>query len=114
MGLKVEKPETYDGARHHDVDTWLFQVEEHMSLTRIPVDSQVAYVALLLRRNAAIWWGEICESENRLDAWEAFKTSMHGQFCMDNLTKRETDDLYALQQKENKLVSDFLHKFQQM
>ena len=24
IGLKVEKPKTYDGAKHRDIDTWLF------------------------------------------------------------------------------------------
>ena len=41
MGVKVEKPETYDGAKHRDVDTWLFQVGEHMRLTGVPVASCV-------------------------------------------------------------------------
>ena len=49
MGLQVEKAETYDGAKHRDVDTWLFQVPEHMSLMCIPTNSQVGYAASLLR-----------------------------------------------------------------
>ena len=114
MGLKVEKPETYDGAKHRDVDTWLFQVEEHMSLTRVPADSQVAYAASLLRGNAAMWWRELCEGGNRLDAWDAFKMKVRSQFRMDNLVRRARDDLYALRQKEKESVSDFLHKFRQI
>ena len=43
MGMQMEKPETYDGAKHRDVNTWLFQVDEHMLLTRVPADSRVGY-----------------------------------------------------------------------
>ena len=35
MGVKVEKPESYDGAKGCDLDTWLFQVREHLNLTVI-------------------------------------------------------------------------------
>ena len=114
MGMKVEKPEIYDGAKHRDVDTWLFQVEEHMSLTRIPADSHVGYVASLLRGNAAMWWRELCDGGNRLNDWDEFKTKLRRQFRMDNLTRRARDDLYALRQREKEPVSDFLHKFRQV
>ena len=36
MGVKVEKPDTYDGDKSRDLDTWLFQVREHLNLTVIP------------------------------------------------------------------------------
>ena len=96
IALKVEKYETYNGAKHRDVDQWLFQPEEHISLTRIPTNSQVAHAASLLRGNVAMWRWELCEGSNRLDAWGAFKTKMRAQFCMDNLIKRARDALYAL------------------
>ena len=36
MGVKVEKPEAYDGDKSRDLDTWLLQVGEHLNLTVIP------------------------------------------------------------------------------
>ena len=113
-GIKVERPKTNDGAKHRDVDTWLFQVEEYMLLTRIPAVSQVGYAASLLHRNAAMWWREKCEGGNRIESWEEFKTSLRGQFQKDNLVRRARDDLYALQQKEKESVVDFLHRFRQV
>ena len=35
LGLKLERLETYDGAKYCDIDTWLFQAKEHMLLIRI-------------------------------------------------------------------------------
>ena len=114
MGMKVEKPEIYDGAKHRDVDTWLFQVEEHMALARVPAASHAGYAASLLRGNAAMWWRELCESGNRLNDWDEFKMNLRRQFRMDNLVRRARDDLYALRQREKEPVSDFLHKFRQV
>ena len=28
--VKVEKPENYDGSKGRNLDTWLFQVQEHL------------------------------------------------------------------------------------
>ena len=49
IGFKVEKPENYDGSKGRDLDTWLFQVQEHLQLTVIPVRGPVPYAASLLR-----------------------------------------------------------------
>ena len=65
IGVKVEKPENYDGSKGRDLDTWLFQVEEHLQLTVIPVRGHVPYAASLLRGNAALWWRELCQANNR-------------------------------------------------
>ena len=69
FAVKVEKPDNYDGSKHHDVDTWLFQVQEHLNLSNIPQRGHIAYAASLLRGNAAMWWRELCETNNRLNTW---------------------------------------------
>ena len=66
FGIKVEKPANYDGDKNQDLDTWLFQVREHLELATIPVEGRVAYAASLLRGNAALWWREACEAHQRL------------------------------------------------
>ena len=60
MGVKVEKPEAYDGDKPHDPDTWLFQVHEHLNLTVIPERGHVPYATSSLRGNAALWWRKTC------------------------------------------------------
>ena len=47
-GIKVEKPTNYDGDKGQDLDTWLFQVHEHLDLATLPVAGHVAYAASLL------------------------------------------------------------------
>ena len=36
VNVKVEKPEQYDGDKAKDLDTWLFQVREHLELSTVP------------------------------------------------------------------------------
>ena len=62
LGIKVEKPDSYDGSKGKDVDTWLFQVREHLDLTTISECGHVPYAASLLRGNATLWWHKLCEN----------------------------------------------------
>ena len=55
FNVKVEKPETYDGDKAKDLNTWLFQVREHLELLDVPVQGHVTYAASLLHGNAALW-----------------------------------------------------------
>ena len=72
IGVKVEKPETYNGKKSCDLDTWLFQVCEHLQITTIPAPGHVPYAASLLRGNAALWWRETCEGNRRPATWDDF------------------------------------------
>ena len=54
ISVKVEKPENYDGSKERDVNTWLFQVREHLDLTVIQEWGHIPYAASLLHGNAAL------------------------------------------------------------
>ena len=62
FSVKVEKPETYDGDKAKDLDTWLFQVCEHLELSIVPARGHIVYAASLLHGNVALWWSEACEA----------------------------------------------------
>ena len=36
IGVKMERPDYFYGNKDQDVDTWLFQVREHLDITVIP------------------------------------------------------------------------------
>ena len=80
IGVKVEKPENYDGSKGRDLDTWLFQVQEHLQLIVIPVRGHVPYAASLLRGNATLWWRELCQANNRPATWDDFCRLLREQF----------------------------------
>ena len=61
LSVKVEEPENYDGNNAKDLDTWLFQVREHLELSTVLIRGHVPYAASLLCGKAFLWWREACE-----------------------------------------------------
>ena len=49
IGVKIEKLDNYNGSKACNLDTWLFQVWEHLNLMVIPKCGHIPYVASLLR-----------------------------------------------------------------
>ena len=111
IGVKVEKPENYDGSKSRDLDTWLFQVQEHLQLTVIPVRGHVPYAASLLWGNAALWWRELCEANNRPTTWDDFCRLLREQFRPENYSRRGRDELADIRQFNKESVADFVFRF---
>ena len=65
VGRKVERPEYFDDGKTQDVDTWLFQVREHLDITVIPERGRIPYAASLFCGNATLWRRELCGANNR-------------------------------------------------
>ena len=80
MGVKVAKPDTYDGAKGRGLDTWLFQIREHLNLTVIPKWGHILYAASLLCGNTALWWREMCKANRCPATWEDFCHVLREQF----------------------------------
>ena len=82
IGVKVEKPENHDGSKQHDLDTWLFQVQEYLNLTVIAERDHVPY--------AALWWCKLCETNNRPATWNEFCHLLREQFWAENYSRDRT------------------------
>ena len=114
MEVKMEKPDSFNGSKEKDVDTWLFTMDEYMTLLHFNAESFVQYASSFLRGNAALWWREVCENDMRPETWEDFKVLLREQFRPDNLYRRARDELANLRQKERESIPNFLHKFRQV
>ena len=111
IGVKMERPDYFYGSKDQDVDTWLFQVHEHLDITVIPKCGQVPYAISLFRGNAPFWWREICEDNNRPGNWNDFCCAMRAQFRVENLSRRGRDELASMYQYGKESVADFLYRF---
>ena len=111
VGVKVERPKYFDGGKTQDVDTWLFQVREHLDITVIPECGRIPYAASLFRGNAALWWRKLCEANHRPADWDAFCAALRDQFRAENLSRRGRDELAKLYQYGKESVADFLYRF---
>ena len=110
LNIKVEKPDTYDGDKAKDLDTWLFQVREHLALSVLQ-KGHVPYATSLLRGNAALWWREACEANRRRATWEDFCRALREQFRPEDYGHRECDDLAMMWQYERERVAYFVFRF---
>ena len=111
VNVKVEKPEQYDGDKAKDLDTWLFQVREHLELSTVPARGHVPYAASLLRGNAALWWREVCEANRRPATWDDFCRELREQFRPEDYGRRGRDDLATMRQYARESVADFVFRF---
>ena len=111
INVKVEKPETYSGEKTHDLDTWLFQVREHLDIMTIPARGHVPYAASLLRGNAALWWRETCEGHRRLATWDDFCRMLHKQFRPKDYGRRGRNELATMWQYGKESIVDFVFRF---
>ena len=89
----------------------MFQVQEHLQLTVIPVRGHVPYAASLLRGNAALWWCELCQANNRLTIWDDFCRLLHEQFRPENYSRHGRDELADIRQFNKEPVANFVFHF---
>ena len=111
LNIKVEKPKQYDGDKAKDLDTWLFQVREHLDLSTVPARGHVPYAASLLHGNAALWWREVCEANRRPATWDDFCRELREQFRPEDYGRRGRDDLATMRQYAQESVTDFVFRF---
>ena len=107
----MEKTDTYDGDKSHDLGTWLFQLRKHLKLIIIPERGHVPYAASLLHGNAVLWWREMCKGNRRPAMWDDFCRILHEQFQPEDYGRRGRDKLVGLQQYGKKTVADFVFHF---
>ena len=88
FGVKMERPDYFEGGKLQDVDTWIFQVHEHLNIVMLPEQARVPYAASLFRGNAALWWREMCEHAHRPAMWDEFVAEVRAQFRPENWSRR--------------------------
>ena len=86
-------------------------VQEHLQLTVIPVRGHVPYAASLLRGNAALWWRELCEANNRPTTWDDFCRLLQEQFQPKTYSCHGRDELADLKKFNRESVADFVFRF---
>ena len=111
LNIKVEKPEQYDGDKAKDLDTWLFQVCEHLELSTVPARGHVLYAVSLLCGNATLWWREVCEANCRQATWDDFCRELREQFRPEDYGRRGRNDLVTMRQYARESVANFVFRF---
>ena len=61
--------------------------------------------------NAALWWRELCEANNRPATWDDFCRLLHEQFRPENYSCRGRDELADIRQFNKESVADSVFRF---
>jgi hypothetical protein len=116
--LKPNKPNTYDGQRKHDLDSWISEVTRYFKACGIETinlsEKCVPYAVSLLRGDASIWWENHqtmirTQELEAVDKWLPFIEAIRLQFQPANKSQVARDMLAKLVQIKSVLqyTSDF-------
>ena len=111
IGVKVEKPENYDGAKERNLDIWLLWVREHLDLIVIPKRGHVPYATSFLQGNATLWWCELCEGNRGPVTWDDFYRVLHEYFRIENYSCHSRDKMAMIHQFSRESIADFVFHF---
>lgn len=117
--LQLQSPDLFSGKKNEKVSRWLFQVEQYLrAANETREDRMVAYAASLLRKDASIWWEDLCTSSARngidesLCKWQEFKNLITHEFAETNEEMKARDKLAALEQRGS--VTDYKAQFKNL
>lgn len=99
--LKPKQPDTFTGSdRRTDVETWLFQVEKYVTVTKPGAGDaeKVDFACLYLKDAALTWWRALSSAGQLPTTWQSFRDLMHKQFLPVNNVKLARDRLAQLKQ----------------
>lgn len=110
--FKMERPPLFDGSKHAELLTWLFQLERYMEVAKVPEDQWVNYAASLLRGSAALWYRDMSLGGTTFSSFKRFGKALKGQFGDVNSAARARDKLFDLKQKGS--VCEYLSIFREL
>jgi hypothetical protein len=100
--VKPSKPQHFSGDRSIDVDVWLFQLEQFMTLSAVSDNTRVPLAATFLDGSAATWWRMTAlrnaAAQLSTPTWDQFKHQLRQQFKPVNSAKIARDRLHMLRQ----------------
>ena len=82
VSIKPCKPPRFIGERGQDVVAWLHQVDDYLEFVQPDERQAVAYVTLLLKHNARLWWEAelVARMYRRLDTVAKLKLLLRTAF----------------------------------
>lgn len=88
-GPRVPPPEPFSGSSKDDVHNWVFQLEQYFLLyPALPEEQKICHAAAYLRKDAALWWRFLKQSEVFVETFNDFCKLLKTQFEGSNPVQR--------------------------
>jgi hypothetical protein len=110
--VKISTPANFTGARQVNVSSWLFEMDQYLTLCGVFLDSQrVAVASSYLKEAAFAWWEGVCRHSHPTTlSWIAFANAVRERFQPLAASRTARAQLRNLRQ-ENTSVADYSNKF---
>jgi hypothetical protein len=110
--VKISTPANFTGARQVNVASWLFEMDQYLSLCDVVDDRyRVAVATSYLKESAFAWWESVCRQPNPpTHSWLAFTIALKDRFQPLAASQTARAQLLNLRQ-ESMSVADYSNKF---
>ena len=110
MHIKPREPSLFTGEKGQDVVTWLSTVDDYFALVDCTKSQKVAYLILLLDKNARCWWNAefVARGHQRPETSEEFKMLLQAQFESPVRETRARTELLNLSQRKGENACTYM------
>ena len=112
IDLKPKDPPVFAGKTTEDVDIWVKQVSNFLTIIGGPDHIQVAYVANLLQGAAQHWFQRECDAGRHPRTWRELGQALRKRFGNDTKTEQAQSQIMAMQQGKNETAHDYALRFE--
>ena len=110
VSIKPCEPPRFTGERGQDVVAWLHQVDDYLEFVQPDERQAVAYITLLLKDNARLWWEAelVARGYRRPDTVAELKLLLRTAFESPVREQRVRSELLNLQQRTGENASSYM------
>ena len=110
VSIKPCEPPRFTGERGQDIVAWLHQVDDYLEFVQPDERQAVAYITLLLKDNARLWWEAelVARGYRRPDTVAELKLLLRTAFESPVREQRARSELLNLQQRTGKNASSYM------
>ena len=112
IDLKPKDPPVFAGKATDDVDIWVKQVSNFLTIIGGPDHIQVAYVANLLQGAAQHWFQRECDAGRHPRTWRELGQALRHRFGNDTKTEQAQSQIMSMQQGKNETAHDYALRFE--
>ena len=112
IDLKPKDPPIFAGKVTDDVDIWVKQVSNFLTLIGGPDHMQVAYVANLLQGIAQHWFQRECDAGRHPRTWRELGQALRHRFGNNTKTEQAQSQIMSMQQGRNETAHDYALRFE--
>ena len=112
IDLKPKDVPVFAGKATDDVDIWVKQVSNFLTIIGGPDHIQVTYVANLLQGAAQHWFQRECDAGRHPRTWRELGQALRHRFGNDTKTEQAQSQIMSMQQGKNETAHDYALRFE--